>query len=156
MGNGKKATANQVSPLRPLASETTGQSKILGLDRNTFSVNGSQVGILEQGHEVGLSSLLERHHSRGLEAQVSLEVLCDLTDETLEGKFTDEELRRFLIPTNLAQRDGTRTEPVWLLNATSCSGGGSLASSFGCELLTGGFASSGLASGLLGASHVFL
>jgi hypothetical protein len=50
-----------------------------------------------------------------------LEVLCDLTDETLEGKFTDEELRRFLIPTNLAQRDGTRTEPVWLLNATSCS-----------------------------------
>jgi hypothetical protein len=50
-----------------------------------------------------------------------LEVLCDLTDETLEREFTDEELRRFLIPANLSQSDGTRAEPVWLLNATSCS-----------------------------------
>jgi hypothetical protein len=41
-------------------------------NKRTFGVDGSQVGILEQGHEVGLSSLLERHHSRGLEAQVSL------------------------------------------------------------------------------------
>jgi hypothetical protein len=50
-----------------------------------------------------------------------LEVLCNLTDETLEREFTDEELRRFLIPTNLSQSDGTRAEPVRLLNATSCS-----------------------------------
>ena len=48
-----------------------------------------------------------------------LEVLGDLTNETLEWEFTDEELRRLLIPTNLAQRDGTRTESVWLLHATS-------------------------------------
>jgi hypothetical protein len=41
-------------------------------DKRTFSVNSSQVGILEQGYKVGLSSLLKRHHSRGLEAQVSL------------------------------------------------------------------------------------
>jgi hypothetical protein len=50
-----------------------------------------------------------------------LEVLSDLTNETLEREFTDEEFRRFLIPANLAQRDGTRAEPVWLLNATSSS-----------------------------------
>jgi hypothetical protein len=48
-----------------------------------------------------------------------LEVLGDLTDETLEWEFTDEEFRRLLIPTNLAQCDGTRAEPVWLLHATS-------------------------------------
>jgi hypothetical protein len=102
---------NQENHSRPLASETTGQSKILGLaagrfvsdtqesmnvsityivtptricimkigmvrvrrdDKHTFGVNGSQVSVLEQGHKVGLSSLLEGHHSRRLEAQVSL------------------------------------------------------------------------------------
>jgi hypothetical protein len=41
-------------------------------NKRTFGMNGSQVGILEQGYKVGLSSLLECHHSRGLEAQVSL------------------------------------------------------------------------------------
>jgi hypothetical protein len=50
-----------------------------------------------------------------------LEILSDLTNETLEWEFTDEELRRFLIPTNLTKSDGTRAEPVWLLHATSCS-----------------------------------
>ena len=52
-------------------------------------------------------------------AATYLEVLSDLTNKTLEREFTDEELRRLLVPTNLAQRDGTRTEPMWLLNATS-------------------------------------
>jgi hypothetical protein len=32
--------------------------------------------------------------SRGLEAKVGLEVLSDLSDETLEGKLSDEELGR--------------------------------------------------------------
>jgi len=50
----------------------------------------------------------------------NLEVLSDLTNETLEWEFTDEELRRFLIPTNLTKSDGTRAEPVRLLHATSC------------------------------------
>jgi hypothetical protein len=48
-----------------------------------------------------------------------LEVLSDLTNETLERQFTDEKFRGLLIPTNFAQRDGTRTEPVGLLYSTS-------------------------------------
>jgi hypothetical protein len=43
-------------------------------------------------HEVGLGSLLESHHGRRLEAEVGLEVLGDLTDETLERELADEEL----------------------------------------------------------------
>lgn len=35
-------------------------------------MDGSQVGVLEEGDEVGLGSLLESHDSRGLEAQVGL------------------------------------------------------------------------------------
>jgi hypothetical protein len=43
-------------------------------------------------HEVRLGSLLEGHDGRRLEAEVGLEVLGDLTNETLEGEFADEEL----------------------------------------------------------------
>lgn len=77
--------------LRPLATETPGKREILGLTvkgwrqtlpkrvadvdvhRDTLGVDGSQVGVLEEGDEVGLGGLLEGHHGRGLEAQVGLD-----------------------------------------------------------------------------------
>ena len=51
----------------------------------------------------------------------NLEVLSDLTNETLEWEFTNEKLGGFLITTNLTKSNGTRAEPVGLLHATSCS-----------------------------------
>jgi hypothetical protein len=51
--------------------------------------------------------------------ETDLEVLCDLTDKTLEGKLADEELRRLLVATNLSESDGTRPEAVRLLHTTS-------------------------------------
>jgi hypothetical protein len=45
----------------------------------------SQVGVFEERDQVGLGGLLEGHDGGRLEAQVGLEVLGDLTDETLEA-----------------------------------------------------------------------
>ena len=39
----------------------------------TFGMDSSQVGILKERHEVRLGSLLECHHSRGLEAKIGLQ-----------------------------------------------------------------------------------
>ena len=57
------------------------------------SVDSSQVGVLE------------RQRNRPVEAQVGLEVLSNLTDETLEGELPDEELSRLLVATNLTESD---------------------------------------------------
>ena len=46
--------------------------QILGLDGDTLGVDGSQVGVLEEGDEVGLGSLLKGHDGRGLEAEIGL------------------------------------------------------------------------------------
>lgn len=62
-------------------------------NKRTFSMNGSQVSVLEQGHKVGLGSLLERHHSRGLEAKVGLQ----------GGKVSDVVCRAWTFPSNWAQ-----------------------------------------------------
>jgi hypothetical protein len=90
--------------LRSLSAQTTGKLDVFGLDGDTLGVNGSQVGaagrgrvstvhvtrgwddsLLEEGDEVGLGRLLEGSDSGGLESEVGLEVLGDLTDETLEA-----------------------------------------------------------------------
>ena len=39
---------------------------------NTLGVDGSQVGVFEEGNEVGLGSLLESHDGGGLETEIGL------------------------------------------------------------------------------------
>jgi hypothetical protein len=43
-------------------------------------VDGAKVGVLEEGDEVGLDGFLKSTNGGGLEAEVRLEVLGDLTD----------------------------------------------------------------------------
>ena len=50
------------------------------MDGNTLGVNGAQVGVLEQGDEVRLDGLLKSTNGGGLEAEIGLEVLGDLTN----------------------------------------------------------------------------
>ena len=114
--------------------------EILGLDGNTLGVDGSQVGVLEEGDEVSLGGLLERHDGGGLEAEIrlhtstvsvhnvehdnsdtDLEVLGNLTNETLEGELANQELGRLLVAPDFTEGDGSGPEAVRLLDT---SGGG--------------------------------
>jgi hypothetical protein len=47
-----------------------------------------------------------------------LEILCDFTDETLEGELADEQLSRFLVATNFTEGDSSRPETMGLLDTT--------------------------------------
>ena len=144
--------------LRALTAEAAGKLDVLGFcamldgnnkpetrltDGDTLGVDGAEVGVLEQRDEVGLNRLLEGADGRRLEAEVRLEVLGNLADETLEGELSDEELGRLLVATDLTESDGTRLVPVRLLDTAG--GGVRLASRLGGQGLAGGFAASGLA-----------
>lgn len=104
--------------LRALTTEAARELDVLALDGDSLGVDGAEVGVLEEGDEVGLNGLLERTDGGALEAEVALEVLGDLTDETLEGELADEELGRLLVATDLTEGDGTRLVPVRLLDTT--------------------------------------
>lgn len=124
--------------LSALTAQTAGEGKILRLDRDTLGVDSGKVRVLEERDEVGLGGLLEGHHGRGLEAEVrlktsvltsgkyimqnlietNLEVLRDLTDETLEGELADEELGRLLVATDFTERDSSGPEAMGLLDTT--------------------------------------
>ena len=70
-----------------------------------------------------------------------LEVLSDLTNETLEGELPDEELSRLLVAPNFTESDSSGPEPVRLLNTTRRIRRRRLAClRLGCELFTRGLA----------------
>ena len=93
--------------LRALATKTTGQLDVLGLDRDTLGMDSAQVGILEERDEIGLNRFLEGTDGRRLETEIRLEVLGDFTDQTLERQLADEEFGRLLVTTDFTESDGT-------------------------------------------------
>lgn len=135
-GGGGGRGDESANHLGALTAESAGKGDVLGLDGDTLGVDGSQVGVLEERDEVSLGRLLKGHDGARLEAEIGLEVLSDLTNETLEGELSDEELSRLLVTTNLTESNGTGTVSVGLLNTTSRGGG--LAGGLGSELLTRG------------------
>jgi histone H3 len=137
--------------LGALTADPASELNILGHDGDTTGMDGAQVGILKETDKVGFSSLLEGTDGGGLEAEISLEILGNLTNKTLEGELADEELSGLLISSDLTKGDGSGPVPVGLLHSSG--GGGGLAGSLGSELLPGGLSSSGLTGGLLGAGH---
>ena len=110
-----------------------GQLDVLGHDGDSLGVDGAQVGVLKQTNQVSLAGLLKSHDGRALEAQVGLEVLSDLSDQTLEGQLADQQLSGLLVTTDLSQSHGTGPVTMGLLHATG--GWGAFAGSLGCELL---------------------
>ena len=123
--------------LRTLPTQPPCKSKILWLDSNTLGMDSSKIGIFKQRDKVSLCSLLQRHHSRRLETQVSLyntasayessqiqratnlEVLRNFTHKTLEGQLPNKQLGRLLVTTNFTKSDCSRTESMRLLYTTS-------------------------------------
>lgn len=74
--------------LSALATETTRKGEILGLNRDTLGMDSREVSILEEGHKIGLSSLLECHDGGRLEAEIGLKgcsissvVVIDVADK---------------------------------------------------------------------------
>lgn len=53
--------SHDVHSSRTLSTETTSKGKVLGLDGDPLSMDGSQVGVLEEADEVGLGGFLKGH-----------------------------------------------------------------------------------------------
>ena len=117
-------------------------------------MDGAEVDVLEETDEVSLAGLLQGHDGRALEVQIGLEVLRNLTNETLEEQLADEKLGALLVTTDVMESDCSR--PVTVRFLDSYGGRCALSGRLGSELLPRGLASGGLASGLLRTRHLFL
>ena len=124
---------------------------VLWHDGDPLGVDGAQVGVFEESDQVGFRGFLESSDSGRLESQVGLEVLGDLTDETLEGKLSDQELSRFLVSSDLSKSDGSWSVTMRFLDSSS--GWGALSGGLGSQLFSWSLSSSRFTGGLLGSCH---
>ena len=139
--------------LRAFASDSSRQLDILRHDGDSLGVDRAQVGVFEQANQVRFGRFLQGQDRGGLESQVSLEILGDFSDQSLERQLSDEQFRGLLVLADFSQRDGTRAVSVRLLDATSRRRG--FARGLGRELLSRGLAAGGFTSSLFGTSHCF-
>ena len=116
-----------------VAADAASELEVPGEDGDAPGVDGAEVGVLEEVHEVGLGRLLHGVEGEGLEAEVRLEVLGDLADEALEREAAEEVVRRLLVLADLAEGDGAGAVAVRLLDAAR--DGGALARRDGREPL---------------------
>jgi len=139
--------------LSALPTDAACQLDVFGHDGDTLGMDGTQVSVLKQTHQVRLTGLLQGTNGSALETQVSLEVLSDFPHQALEGQLTDQQLSGLLVPTDLTQ--GHCSWPVAMGLLDPPSGRSTLAGSLGGQLLSRSFASSGFTGSLLGTGHDF-
>jgi len=123
--------------LGTLSADTASKLDILWHNSDTLGVNGAQIGVLEQSHQVCLASLLQEEiicqdrsgcdkvvtylespNGSRLEPQISFEVLSDFSYKTLERQLPDEELSGLLVSPDLTESDSSWPVSVGLLDSS--------------------------------------
>ena len=142
---------NQANPLCPFASDSPSQLNILRHNGDSLRMNSTKICIFKQTDQVRLCRLLKRRHGTALEPQIGFEVLCDLTNQSLKRKLSDQKLSTLLVFSDLTECDGSRAKTMGLLD--SAGGWSWLSGGFGGQLLSGSLASGGFSGSLFGACH---
>ena len=135
-----------------LSTDSAGELHVLWHDGDSLGVDGAEVGVLEEADHVSLRGLLESEDGAGLETELVSVLRGDLTDESLEGELSNQELGALLETSDLTESDGTGSESVGFLDAVG-GGLGLLGSSLVSDVLSWVLGAGVLASGLLGAGH---
>lgn len=73
-------------------SDSLGELEILGHNCNSLGMDGAKVGVLEQGDQVSLGSLLKGEHGLALESNLLFPLLSNLSNHSLEGEFSDQQV----------------------------------------------------------------
>ena len=141
-----------VQDLCTFSTDPPCQLDILWHNGDTFSVDSAQVGIFEKTNQVSLRCFLESHYSRTLESEISLEVLGDFTNKTLERQFSDEELGGFLVSSDFTKSNSSWPVTMGFLDSTS--GWGTLTSSLCSQLFAWSFSTSRFSGSLFCTSHL--
>jgi len=133
------------------AADSASELHIFRHDGHSLGVDGAEVGVLKESDHVSFSSLLESEYCAALESQVSLVLLSDISDESLERQLADEKFSGLLVLSDFSESDSSWSESVGLLDATDswCS----LSSGLASDVLSGSLGSGILSRSLLSSCH---
>ena len=115
-------------------------------------MNGAKIGVFEESNKVSLSCFLKGEDSLGLEADVILHFHSNISNKSLEGEFSDQQISSLLIFPDLSEGNCARSELVGFLHSSACDGSW-LSCGLGGELFSRSLNTCGLSSGLFSSSH---
>ena len=147
-----QARKGGTSPLGALSTDAAGELDVLWHDGDALGVDGAKVGVLKEANEVGLGGFLKGKDGGSLEPQVGLEVLGDLSDQSLEGQLSDEQFGGFLVSSDLTKCNGSWSVSVGFLDSSG--GRGALSGSLGGQLFSWSLTSGRFSCSLLCTSHI--
>ena len=126
-----------------VSTDSSSEFHVLEHDGNSLGLDGEEISVFKKTNHVVLSSLLEGKDGRGLETEVILEVHSDFSNESLEGKFSVEELSRRLETTDVSESYVTWSEPMGLLDTNTRGCGSLIFGRLGSNSLSGLFSFAG-------------
>ena len=100
-------TLLEVIFLSTFTTDATGKLDVFWHDGHPLCMDGTQVGVFKQSHQVSFGSFLECSDGCTLETQVSFEILSNLSDQPLEWQFADQKLSGLLVFTDLTKSYST-------------------------------------------------
>ena len=90
-----------------LSSDSSGQVQVLLHNGRSVGVNRAKVSVLEESHEVSLSSLLDGKQGLRLESELAVNALTDVSHQSLEGGLEEEHSSLFLVALDLSKGYGS-------------------------------------------------
>ena len=88
--------------LVPLPSDAVCQLDVFGHYGDPLRMDGAEVGVLEEAHQVSLRGLLQGHNGPTLEPDINFaEVLGKFPYQPLEWQLSEKELCGLLVPLDL-------------------------------------------------------
>jgi len=76
----------------PISTDSFGKLKVLGHDGDSLGMNSTQVGVLKERNQISFSSFLKGKNCLALEPDFLLELSCDFSHQSLEGKLSDKQV----------------------------------------------------------------
>lgn len=96
--------------LESLSSDSSGELNVLLLDGDTVSMDAAQDSVLKETDDVGLSGFLASNEGIRVESQVRVVAVCDITDNSLEGKSGQNKFDTSLIFLDFSDGNSSRLE----------------------------------------------
>ena len=98
--------------LGTFTADATSQLHILGHDGDSFGMNGTKVGVFKDPNQVGLSRFLQGKNCSRLKTEVILEILGDLSNQTLKGSLSNQKVSSLLILADLTESNRSWTKAL--------------------------------------------
>ena len=109
-----------IKDLWPLSQEVASKLNIFRHDGYTFGVNSAHVSIFEKSNKINFTGFLNSENCCGLKTQISLEILRNFANKTLERGLKDKQGSAFLVLANFTK---TSSIGLRLTFVASCSRG---------------------------------